>query len=114
MITKDVFDRIDSVYQRNKEKITSADIMFALTEELGEYSRAVRVEDKAIICSHKTVKEHSTIEIIDLILVAIEAYISRGGKYEDIEKIANQKLEKWEDSWNKENETIRLGELLAP
>ena len=99
VIDKEIFDLIKRVYDTNKDKIDSNHILSGLTEELGEYSRAVRVEDNDPICYNKSIKESSQVEIIDLIIDAIEAYISRGGRYEDMKEIALNKLKKWENLW---------------
>lgn len=99
-----LFKKIEEIHNYNKGNITDHDILAALTEELGEYSRAMRVEDGAPICSHKEIKESSKVEIIDLMLICIEAFIHRGGTYVDMLGIMNIKILKWIKAWEKENE----------
>jgi hypothetical protein len=103
MTLKDLFNTVSEVYVTNKDKITDRDILAAFTEELGEYSRAVRVEEKAVICSHKIIEESSKVEVIDIILVCFEAFIHRGGTYPEMIDIINTKLHKWISAWEKEN-----------
>lgn len=101
---KDIFFRVETTYNKHKDQLSDFDIIAALTEELGEYSRAVRVENKAVLCTHKKIKESSKIEICDLILVAMEAFICRGGDYNELLKILNRKILVWENLWKEENE----------
>jgi NTP pyrophosphatase (non-canonical NTP hydrolase) len=99
---QEAFQKVEKICLEYKHRIKNEDILYGLTEELGEYSRACRVEDKAPICGNKTIKESSKVEIVDLMLICIEAYISRGGTYEEIDEIMEVKLNKWEELWRNE------------
>src|SRR5882672_8938975 len=100
MITKEVFDRVQETYDKIKHKVTRHDILSALTEELGEYSRAARIEDSLPSDrGKKKPDEPSKVEAIDLMLCGIEAYIAAGGTWEELPFITNKKLSKWEQSW---------------
>lgn len=87
MIDREIFKRIKTLSQGPE-----SDVVKALIEEVGEFARACRIEDKM---KNSVLDEASTFEAIDMILVAIELYILRGGNFEDMASIANKKLEKW-------------------
>jgi hypothetical protein len=100
VIDFDVFQRVKRVMDLSGGRVTKGDVLAALTEELGEYSRAVRVEDSAPICHNKRADEPSKVEIVDLMLVAVEAYLLRGGTFHELGGIADRKLSKWERLWD--------------
>lgn len=99
MIQPHIFHRIKALHDKIKDRIPRGDILAALIEELGEYSRAKRIEDKTPTSHRKTLTESSKIEIIDLMLVSVEAYLDSGGSFEELTEIADRKLDKWESLW---------------
>jgi hypothetical protein len=72
------------------------EILAALSEELGEYALARRVE---MGLKRRTLKEPASVEAIDILLIAVEAYIHSGGTAEELETIVDVKLKKWEASF---------------
>ena len=99
MIDPGVFLRIQRLYNRISDQLQPSDILSALTEELGEFSRAWRVERNALLCHNKTVDESSRVEIVDLMLICVEAYLAVGGTYPELHTIVERKLAKWENLW---------------
>lgn len=102
---EDLFDRIAKTYNQNKEKINNDDIMFSTTEELGELSRAIRIEDNYVLAGHKKKEHDSTEECIDVLLCITEMFVARGGTLEQFKYLIDIKLKRWEVLWRKENES---------
>ncbi len=100
MIDRNLFLRIKFLHEKIRENpyFNPHNVFYALAEEVGEFGRAVRVEDQFQSCKHKTLTESSRIEAVDILLTAVEAYIARGGTYEDLMPIAEKKLDKWESN----------------
>lgn len=90
MITQSVFMRIKTLV--NRYGTDHNDMHLSLMEELGEYARAKRQETSG---HKKEAQEPSKIELLDLMLVATEAYIEAGGTFEEMEPTALMKLDKW-------------------
>lgn len=96
MIDQKIFNAIVQLTRKDSQ------IELALMEELGEYIRAMRIEDGLTLNKSKTCTESSKVEIVDLMLCAIEAFISRGGTYDELVTISVRKLNKWSTIVNAE------------
>ena len=103
MIDSTIFKLIEQTYLTNSKNISKWDILAAINGELGEFCKAVRVEDRDPLYKHKKVDESSRVEMIDVILCCIEMYIARGGTLEELREKAPVKLAKWLALWDKEN-----------
>jgi len=83
------------ITQKDLEKNHSEDVLFKNTvEELGEYAAAKTVE-KGV--KKKKLKESSLVEAVDLIICSLSLFFANGGKIEDLCKIGQEKLNKWEE-----------------
>jgi hypothetical protein len=65
-----------------------------ITDELGEYAAAKTVE-KGV--KKKKLKESSLVESVDLIICSLSLFFANGGRFADLVKIGQEKLNKWED-----------------
>ena len=97
MLTIEILNRIQKLTEEQLELPgeNSSTICAGAVEELGELSRAIRIEDDAITKRHKLLDEPSTFEALDLTICALSVYFARGGKLEDIDLIMNSKIDKW-------------------
>ena len=97
-IGPDLFDflqRVASITSADLNKNHSIDLLFANTvEELGEYAAAKTVE-KGV--KNKKLKESSTVEAVDLIICSLSLFFASGGTLQDLCKIGQEKLNKWEE-----------------
>jgi hypothetical protein len=59
-------------------------------------STALCIEDNSGVKGYKQLDESAAEESIDVVICALSLYYSRGGKTEDIVKLLNKKLDKWE------------------
>jgi hypothetical protein len=83
------------ITDRDLSKNHSEDLLFANTvEELGEYAAAKTVE-KGV--KKKKLKESSLIESVDLVICSLSLFFANGGTLEDLAKIGQEKLNKWEE-----------------
>lgn len=90
MFDYNIYYKIETAKEKHIEE---KDIVYSLIEELGEITRAIQAEDNEF--STKSITEGSTVEIIDLCLVAIHLFIRRGGTFQEACNIAEIKLNKW-------------------
>lgn len=87
--------RVNSITKADLAKNHSEDLLFVNTvEELGEYAAAKTVE-KGI--KKKKLKESSTVEAVDLIICSLSLFFANNGTMEDLCKIGQEKLNKWEE-----------------
>ena len=87
--------RTATITDRDLNKNHSEDLLFANTvEELGEYAAAKTVE-KGV--KKKKLKESSLIESVDLVICSLSLFFANGGTLEDLAKIGQEKLNKWEE-----------------
>ena len=87
--------RTAAITQSDLEMNHSEELLFANTvEELGEYIAAKTVE-KGI--KRKKLKESSLVESVDLIICSLSLFFANGGKIDDLHKIGQDKLNKWEE-----------------
>lgn len=70
------------------------------TEELGELSTAITAENKSKTKAYKKLKEKASDEAIDLLICAVALYFETNGVDEQMDAIANAKLDKWERNFN--------------
>lgn len=86
--------RVKDITAADLAKNHSEDALFLNTvEELGEYAAAKTVE-RGI--KDKDLKESSLVEAVDLIICSLSLFFLNGGTVEDLCKIGNHKLNKWE------------------
>jgi hypothetical protein len=95
MITKEAFDTIEKVSWAIEDKVDIQDIILALMSELGEMAEALRVEDGKFMVRHKMITESSRVETVDGIMILVEFFIRRGGTHEEMNSIAESKMNKW-------------------
>lgn len=67
-------------------------------EELGEYAAARTVE---LGLKNKTLKESAKVEAVDHLICSFSLYFAEGGTVEELIKIGNVKLDKWQDRLSK-------------
>jgi NTP pyrophosphatase (non-canonical NTP hydrolase) len=77
------------------------------TEELGEVAAAVSIEDGE---KFKPLPEPSKVECVDLVICALSLFFARGGQVDELRKIADTKLPKWEQRIQKRIE--KMSEIL--
>ena len=104
MVDKRLFDRIVFILQGRNGTARKLDVLQSLNEELGEYTRATRIESGT---KAGELNEPAKSEIVDFMLTGIEAYILAGGTYEEMFFLADSKLTKWEGK-------VHSGELTVP
>jgi hypothetical protein len=104
MVDKSLFDRVTAILQGRNGPLRKLDVLQSLNEELGEYTRATRIEDGT---KKGDLAEPAKSEVIDIMLTGIEAYILSGGTYDEMSVLAEGKIKKWEDK-------VRSGELSVP
>lgn len=87
--------RVADITKADLDKNHSIDVLFANTvEELGEYA-AARTVEKGV--KKKKLKEDSTVEAVDLIICSLSLFFANGGTMQDLCKIGQEKLNKWEE-----------------
>jgi hypothetical protein len=83
------------ITQQDLDMNHSEDLLFKNTvEELGEYAAAKTVENGI---KKKKLKESSLIEAVDLVICSLSLFFANGGKIDDLHKIGQEKLNKWEE-----------------
>lgn len=91
----DLILRTASITEADLRKNHSEELLFANTvEELGEYAAAKTVE-KGV--KNKKLKESSLVESVDLIICSLSLFFANGGTIENLSKIGQEKLNKWEE-----------------
>ena len=86
--------RTNNITLKDLEKNHSEDLLFKNTvEELGEYAAAKTVEAGH---KNKKLKEDSLVEAVDLIICSLSLFFVNGGTIEQLHKIGQEKLNKWE------------------
>lgn len=88
-----------------------SDIIGAAIEELGEVSRANRVENGVKTLKNKQLKETAVEESVDLIVSSIAVFCSLGGDLNKLPAMLHNALDKYEfgltfEEWRKELESI--------
>jgi len=87
--------RIHECTELDKQNGGTVDRMLRnTTEELGELAAALTVEDG--LKPHKTIREDSRVEAVDLLICAMSVFFAKNGTFEDLVRIGNEKLNKWE------------------
>lgn len=100
--------KLKKALQKTK-KLTQIDIknksIFELTmsavEELGEFSRELKIEEKTFGNTYKKPDEGTKKEAVDLVISALALYFARGGKISELATNMKEKLKKWEDNTHK-------------
>ena len=91
----DFLVRVAEITDKDLKKNHSEDVLFKNTvEELGEYAAAKTVE-KGV--KKKKLKESSLVESVDLVICSLSLFFANGGRFEDLVKIGQEKLNKWEE-----------------
>ena len=84
-----------AIYERNTGK-TDFELLSSMMEEVGELSRDLKIEEKIVGNTYKTLEEGSIIESVDVLITALAMYFARGGNISELEYIMNKKIDKWE------------------
>lgn len=71
-------------------------LLASATEELGELSRELKIEEGEFGNTYKESDEGSRLESVDLTICALSIYFARGGSIESLAEDMNGKLAKWE------------------
>lgn len=96
---KNLLYRIKSLTMRSEiAGDTIEDMLLSTVEELGEVSACISVEKGR---KTKELTEDSKQEAIDLLICVLSLYFMKSGDIDEIETIANIKLDKWEENINK-------------
>ncbi len=90
------FKFVEKLTQIDRSKKTIFELMTSTSEELGELSREILVEEKSFGNNYKSVDEGSKAESVDLTICALAVFFARGGTIDEFVEIANKKLSKWE------------------
>lgn len=95
MIEQSIFQRVARVINALAHHESFYDTILALNEEVGELSKAARIETTHC---QKSCDEPAKIEAVDVMLCALEAYIRLGGSWDELLSTAQAKLSKYEKS----------------
>lgn len=93
-----VFELIEELTHVDCKNKTIFELLGSTTEELGELSRELLIEEKSFGNNYKTVDEGSKAESIDLSICALAIFFARGGTKKEFIEIANKKLAKWKSN----------------
>lgn len=99
---RDLINAIQRLTAKQLEDPTESKytILAHTCEELGEVSRAMCIEDSSRVKAHKTLDEPSYSEAIDLMICAASLVFANGGTADDIDRITEEKLVKWEKTFD--------------
>ena len=105
---RDLIDAIQRLTKKQLEDQTESKytILAHTCEELGEVSRAMCIEDSSRVKAHKQLDEPSYSEAIDLMICAASLVFANGGTADDIDRVTEEKLAKWEKTF----EINKIGE----
>lgn len=96
MISKELLQYVNELAQIDLANKSISDMVLSALEELGEFSREVKIEDGIFGNQHKQPgKDGSVGEAVDVIIMALALYFARGGKAEDLQEGIQRKLDKW-------------------
>lgn len=73
-------------------------LLASTTEELGEFSRELKIEQKVHGNTYKKPDEGTKAEAVDLIICALSLFYACGGTNAQMLNIMEKKLDKWENS----------------
>lgn len=103
----DVLSRVRSLTEYDLAQKTQYELLSSLTEEVGELSRAMKIEDGVFGNTYKNAPdEPSSHEAADVVIAALAMYFARGGLIKDLAFICEEKLDKWEKSSTLESNSL--------
>jgi hypothetical protein len=100
------FKFVEELTHIDCSKKTIFELMTSTSEELGELSREILIEEKSFGNNYKSVDEGSKAESVDLTICALAIFFARGGTVDEFVEIANKKLSKWEGNQSAENPPV--------
>ena len=76
------------------------ELLASATEELGEFSRELKIEAGTYGNGHKKPDEGTISEAVDMAICALALFYAQGGTNEQLYILMNKKLDKWEACQN--------------
>jgi len=96
MLSIGLLQQVSELTQIDLGNKSVSEMFFSMIEELGEFSKEVKIEDGVFGNKHKKAGEDgSKGEAIDVIIMALALYFARGGEAGDLQEGIQRKLDKW-------------------
>jgi hypothetical protein len=97
-------ERIKTLTDIDLQNKSISDMVLSALEELGEFSREVKIEEGVFGNQHKEPgKDGSRGEAIDVTIMALALYYARGGSLEGLASGLKKKLDKWQRNQNEKS-----------
>ena len=90
--------RIRDLTAIDMSKKTAFEILASAIEELGEFSRELKIEERTFGNTYKKPDEGTQCEAVDSLIMGFCLFFCRGGDRALLDEIINKKLDKWESS----------------
>src|ERR1041385_1769013 len=91
-----ILDLIESLTATDMKNKSVFELLASLSEELGELSRELKIENKTFGNTYKELDEGSLGESVDMVIASLAMYYACGGKSEELPELMKSKLDKWE------------------
>lgn len=98
MIQEQTIRRINKLTRVDLEKKTIFELLASATEEVGEFSRELKIEEKTFGNTYKEPDEGTQWEAVDIAIMGICLFLARGGDPATLDDMVNIKLDKWAKS----------------
>jgi NTP pyrophosphatase (non-canonical NTP hydrolase) len=92
--------RVATLTEKDLENKTVWQLLASTTEELGEFSRELQIEEGVFGNTYKELDEGTIGEAADVVICALTLYFARGGDLNRLADLINKKLDKWEKAQN--------------
>lgn len=100
MTLESLLETVRRITLRDLENKSVFELLASASEELGELSRELLIEENTFGNRHKKTDEGSQAEAGDLVIAALAMYVARGGTYASFVELMDRKLKKYEESQN--------------
>lgn len=90
--------RIRELTQRDMSRKTIFEMLASAIEELGEFSRELKIEERTFGNTYKKPDEGTQFEAVDCLIMGFCLFFARDGDRGKLDDIINTKLDKWERS----------------
>lgn len=103
-----ILERVRHLTNRDLVHKSMPDLVLSANEELGEFSRELKIANKIFGNSHKEPSEDGTIgEAVDVIIMALALYYgssfrNNSDATDNLSSLVLKKLDKWENNQEKE------------
>ena len=96
---QEVFDRIRRLTNIDLQNKTVFEILASAGEELGEFSRELKIEEGSFGNAHKEPDSDGTKgEAVDMVIMALALFSARGGTPIELVEYMGKKIDKWESN----------------